>query len=77
MWLLCQCLLAFLFSHHIWHAKLNHTLLTRFPLGERWPLNHNMIADNVAEGENEMNFKLLFALQICSRLPSQLLSHAH
>lgn len=54
----------------IWYAKSNHALLTRFPRGERWPLNHNMIADDVAEGENEMNFKLPFALQICSCLPS-------
>lgn len=55
-------------SHQIWYAKWKHTLLTCFPLGERWPLNHNMIAHNVAEGENEMNFKLPFSLQICSCL---------
>lgn len=73
MWLFSLCLLAFLLPPTppwIWYAKSNHALLTRFPWGERWPLNHNMIADDVAEGENEMNFKLPFALQICSCLPS-------
>lgn len=57
------CLLVFpLLPSHVL-CKIQTHLSHLLPTGGRVAFkNHNMTADDIAEGENEMNFKLPFAL---------------